>query len=179
MYGKYRGAHQGQAPKNEAAFKAYIAGLSETDLTSAGVSKAEINDIFVSPRDNKPYVVRYNEAAVAVMKEAGVPVHDLHWVVHANQADKLLGKDGTHYTPEGYERLAEAVADCILRQLTIARYKPLPVPAPLKAQKRRVAGAKWQRREQHHVQVARGLAVTLDPGHKLDDGLQVARHPGP
>ena len=41
----------------------------------------------------------------------------------------MLGPDGTHYTPAGYERLAEAVADCVLRQLTIARYRPLPRPA--------------------------------------------------
>jgi len=74
-------------------------------------------------------VVRYNETAISVMKEAGVPVHDLHWLVHANNADKLLGADGTHYTREGYERLAEAVTDCILRQLTIVQYKPLAVPA--------------------------------------------------
>lgn len=73
-------------------------------------------------------VKRYNDAAFAVMKRAGVVAHDLHWVVEQGGAEQLLDKDGTHYTPAGYERLAEAVADCILRQLSVLRYKPLPTP---------------------------------------------------
>jgi dienelactone hydrolase/lysophospholipase L1-like esterase len=73
-------------------------------------------------------VRRYNAAAAAVMRDAGVPVHDLHWVVEKGGPEKLLGPDGTHYTPDGNDRLAEAVADCVLRQLTVARYKPLPQP---------------------------------------------------
>src|SRR5215510_1962149 len=73
-------------------------------------------------------VKRYNAAAFAVMKRAGVVAHDLHWVVEQGGLEQLLDKDGTHYTPAGYERLAEAVADCILRQLSVLRYKPLPTP---------------------------------------------------
>ncbi len=41
----------------------------------------------------------------------------------------MLGKDGTHYTPAGSDRLAEAVADVVLRQLPIVGYRPLPKPA--------------------------------------------------
>jgi lysophospholipase L1-like esterase/dienelactone hydrolase len=74
-------------------------------------------------------VLRYNEAAVAIMKAEGVPVDDLHALVVHGGADKLLGADGTHYTKEGYALLADAVADCILRQLTIQRYQPLKAPA--------------------------------------------------
>jgi lysophospholipase L1-like esterase len=74
-------------------------------------------------------VRRYNEAAFDIMQKAAVPVHDLHWVVEQGGPAKLLDADGTHYTPAGYERLAEAVADCVLRQLTVVRYRPLPVPA--------------------------------------------------
>src|SRR5262249_53843880 len=73
-------------------------------------------------------VKRYNAAAFDVMKQAGVIVNDLHWVVEQGGVEQLLDKDGTHYTPTGYERLAEAVADCILRQLSVLRYKPLPTP---------------------------------------------------
>ena len=74
-------------------------------------------------------VRRYNDAAMRVMKEAGVTVNDLHWIVEQEGAGRLLGPDGTHYTPEGYERLAEAVADCVLRELTIRRYRYGPAPA--------------------------------------------------
>jgi dienelactone hydrolase/lysophospholipase L1-like esterase len=74
-------------------------------------------------------VQRYNAAAGAVMAELGVPVDDLHWVVEHGGRETMLGPDGTHYTAAGSDRLAEAVADCVLRQLTIVRYRPLPRPA--------------------------------------------------
>lgn len=74
-------------------------------------------------------VLRYNAVALEVMREAGVPVHDLHWVVEDGGPEQMLGRDGTHYTPEGYDRLAQAVADCVTRHLTIARYQPLREPA--------------------------------------------------
>lgn len=88
-------------------------------------------------------VRRYNAAAEAIMKELGVPVHDLHWVVEQGGPETMLGPDGTHETPAGYDRLAEAVADCVLRQVTITRYRPLPRPAsgPQAAEEYRRAAA--------------------------------------
>lgn len=74
-------------------------------------------------------VRRYNAAAVAVMAGLGVPVHALHWVVEQGGPEAMLGPDGTHYTAAGSGRLAEAVADCVLRQVTVRRYRPLPRPA--------------------------------------------------
>jgi dienelactone hydrolase/lysophospholipase L1-like esterase len=74
-------------------------------------------------------VRKYNASAIAIMGELGVPVHDLHWVVEQGGSDTMLGPDGTHYTDVGSARLAEAVADCVLRQLTVRRYRPLPRPA--------------------------------------------------
>ena len=74
-------------------------------------------------------VRKYNAAATALMGELGVPVHDLHWVVEQGNPETMLGPDGTHYTAAGSDRLAEAVADCALRQVTVRRYRPLPRPA--------------------------------------------------
>ncbi len=62
------------------------------------------------------------------MRAAGVPVHDLHGLVKRAGTVKLQLADGTHYTPAGYERLADAVADCVLRNLYVRNYKPLPAP---------------------------------------------------
>jgi dienelactone hydrolase/lysophospholipase L1-like esterase len=73
-------------------------------------------------------VRRYNAEAAAVMGELGVPVHDLHWVVEQGGPEAMLGPDRTHYTDSGSDRLAEAVADCVLRQVTVRRYRPLPQP---------------------------------------------------
>jgi lysophospholipase L1-like esterase/dienelactone hydrolase len=70
-------------------------------------------------------VERYNKAALAVMKAEGITVHDLHGLVMQHGMETMLGNDGTHYTPAGYEVLAEAVADVIQRQLIVAAAKPL------------------------------------------------------
>src|SRR5262245_60414387 len=59
-------------------------------------------------------VQRYNAAAVAIMKQARVPVNDLHKIVEAARKEKMIGSDGTHYTEEGYEMLSAAVTDSIL-----------------------------------------------------------------
>ncbi len=67
-------------------------------------------------------VQRYNATALAIMKEAGIPVHDLHWVVAQGGLEQVLAADGVHLTAAGSERLAEAVADCLLRQATLVRY---------------------------------------------------------
>lgn len=74
-------------------------------------------------------VRRYNAAAVAVMQEAGVAVNDLHTIVEQVGPAEALAADGTHFTALGYERLAEAVADCVRRNLTVRRAQPLPAPA--------------------------------------------------
>ena len=88
-------------------------------------------------------VSRYNDAATAVMSDLKVVVNDLHWVVEQGGAETLLEADGTHYTPAGSERLAEAVADCVLRQLTIRYYRPLirPASGPQAAEEYRKAAA--------------------------------------
>ncbi|HET6576414.1 MAG TPA: GDSL-type esterase/lipase family protein [Fimbriiglobus sp.] len=74
-------------------------------------------------------VRRYNAAATRAMLALGVPVHDLYRIVAENGPAKLLGKDGTHYTPAGYERLADAVADSIKRQLYALNPPRLKPPA--------------------------------------------------
>jgi hypothetical protein len=51
-------------------------------------------------------------------------------VVEQGNADKLLGTDGTHYTAAGNERLAEAVADSVLRQLLVWRDRQQKPAAP-------------------------------------------------
>ena len=73
-------------------------------------------------------VKRYNNKAFGIMAELGVPVHDLHALVHHFKAAELLGKDGTHYTPTGNAKLADAVTDCVRRHLTIARTSGKLIP---------------------------------------------------
>ena len=62
-------------------------------------------------------VEKYNAAAMKVMTQDGVPVDDLHRLVEDGGKEKLIGPDGTHYTPAGYEILAAAVTDSILHSM--------------------------------------------------------------
>ena len=51
------------------------------------------------------------------MKKRKVPICDLHALVEKEGRARLLGKDGVHYTPEGYQVLAERVAEAIQSEL--------------------------------------------------------------
>ena len=64
-------------------------------------------------------VQRYNDAAVSIMKQAGVPITDLHKLVESGGKERLMLADGTHYTEEGYDVLAAAVTRSILGSLAL------------------------------------------------------------
>jgi hypothetical protein len=62
LYGQFIARHGGQPPASEEEFKAFIDSLDESELP------AEIEDreqLFVSSRDGKPYVVLYGKAATS------------------------------------------------------------------------------------------------------------------
>jgi lysophospholipase L1-like esterase len=61
---------------------------------------------------------QYNQIARGVMQELGVPVNDLRAALgNAEERSWLLGGDGIHFTPAGYERLGTAVAAEVSRHL--------------------------------------------------------------
>ena len=70
-------------------------------------------------RDHKPFdrfeedVLAYNRAAAGIAARAGVPVDDLYGVVMVAGRDRLLAPDGVHFTDEGSEVLARAVAAAV------------------------------------------------------------------
>ncbi|MBA4189736.1 MAG: hypothetical protein C0467_17255 [Planctomycetaceae bacterium] len=74
-------------------------------------------------------VKAYNERAIKLMLELGIPVNDLNRIVQDGGPGEMLGKDGTHYTPAGSDRLADAVADCVRRQLRLKNPTILKDPA--------------------------------------------------
>lgn len=74
-------------------------------------------------------VKAYNERAVKVMLELGVPVDDLNRVVQDGGPAEMLGKDGTHYTPAGNQRLADAVTDVVKRRMKLLSPTVLRAPA--------------------------------------------------
>src|SRR4051794_2311564 len=88
-------------------------------------------------------VRRYNAVALAICRRHDVIVHDLHFVVTKAGKDKMLDKDGTHYNKDGKARLAEAVADCVVRHLGVRSARPAAKagPDPEAAKKYRQAEA--------------------------------------
>jgi lysophospholipase L1-like esterase len=63
----------------------------------------------VGNRYEKDNVI-YRTAAARVMLRHKIPVNDLHALVSANDPARLISADGAHFTEEGYQFLARAVA---------------------------------------------------------------------
>ncbi|MGE3818499.1 MAG: GDSL-type esterase/lipase family protein [Isosphaeraceae bacterium] len=132
---KKDGTHQVELDRYTENLRRIVARIRErTDATLVFASTTPILDDRHARRGadfdrTEADVRKYNAAAIAVMRKLGVPVHDLHWVVERGGVETMLGADGTHYTAAASDRLAEAVADCVQRHLTIHRYRPLPKPA--------------------------------------------------
>jgi hypothetical protein len=91
VYGRFLSQHQGKPPANEAEFKAYVKALRPSDLKAFGVD--DPSKIFVSDRDNKPYVVVYGKpkgppgpggAAVIAYEQEGK--EGMRWVASSSGA---------------------------------------------------------------------------------------------
>ncbi|MCB1229304.1 MAG: DUF1080 domain-containing protein [Verrucomicrobiae bacterium] len=62
--------------------------------------------------------LRYNEAAVALMRKHGIEIDDLHAVMAGKMDRFAKGPGDVHYTEEGYGLLADQVAGVIAESLT-------------------------------------------------------------
>ncbi|HEV3384945.1 MAG TPA: alpha/beta hydrolase family protein [Gemmata sp.] len=74
-------------------------------------------------------VKAFNEHAEKLMLELDIPIDDLYRIVQDGGPARLLTADGTHYTSAGSELLADAVADCIKRQIKLLNPTVLKTPA--------------------------------------------------
>ncbi len=63
--------------------------------------------------------VIYNAAALRVMRDAGIPVNDLHAAVAASPGWQRV--ENVHFTEEGSEHLGEKVAAAIQEQLAVGK----------------------------------------------------------
>jgi lysophospholipase L1-like esterase len=91
--------------------------------TTTPVNEARAHAAHAKAADFDRYeadVVAYNEAAVGICRKLDVPVNDLFGVITRAGADRLLGADGVHFTPEGCALLGNAVAEAIRSRLAQA-----------------------------------------------------------
>jgi len=61
FYGQFIGQHRGKPPASEAEFKQFLQSMSPEQLASLQVK--DVDSLFVSERDQKPYVFLFGEAA--------------------------------------------------------------------------------------------------------------------
>ncbi len=59
MYGFFHLKNQFRGPKNEDEFKKFINEQDASRLALAGISTSNVNDLFVSERDQQPFKIRY------------------------------------------------------------------------------------------------------------------------
>ena len=59
LYMMYQANHSWSGPKDEAAFKEYIKSADKSILEEMGVDPAQVDELFVSERDNEPFKIRY------------------------------------------------------------------------------------------------------------------------
>jgi acyl-CoA thioesterase-1 len=61
--------------------------------------------------------VKYNEIAAKIMKQNGIPIHDVYGMVKPKMAELMLPKGNVHFTNQGSQAIADDVAAEILKAL--------------------------------------------------------------
>ena len=84
LYTGYMNRHADRPPASEAEFKQFIAEGGDAVLKAAGVSTLE--ELFVSPRDNQPYVILYGNDAARLISR-GIVVYERN----GNGGRRLVG----------------------------------------------------------------------------------------
>jgi hypothetical protein len=86
-YGRFLAQHRGTPPKSEAEFKEFIQKMPADQLPGGS---SDPNSLFVSPRDNQPYVVRYDLDRSQLMPGPKMPI-----IAH-----EQTGVDGKRYVAD-------------------------------------------------------------------------------
>lgn len=63
LYGKYLSQHRGKAPADEAELKKFAKSVNVKELEALGVK--DIDSLFISTRDQKPYAVIYGNSVTS------------------------------------------------------------------------------------------------------------------
>jgi len=98
FYGRYVSQNRGRTPPNEEALKKFIASHPATELAALKIT--DVEQLFVSPRDNQPYVVRYG-AKLPPPGPSGSPVI-------AYEKDGVGGRRFVAFAHAGVEELDDA-----------------------------------------------------------------------
>lgn len=89
LFGQYTGQNRGQSPPNADAFKKFLQGLDPEQLKA--VTDKDVDSLFVSPRDNQPYVIHY-KGEIGVPGVGAPSAAGGGWLAH-----EATGVDGKRY----------------------------------------------------------------------------------
>lgn len=110
LYGQFTGKHRGNPPKDEAEFKAFVNQPENSSIPkSLKVNVASGDELFVSERDGKPYVILYG-AVTGPPGPAGLPV----------VAYEQVGSGGKRYVASSVGKVEDVDAE------TFKKYVPNP-----------------------------------------------------
>lgn len=98
FYGRYMSQNRGQTPPDKEALKKFIASHPATELAALKIT--DVEPMFVSPRDQQPYVVLYG-VKLPPPSPAGSPVI-------AYEKDGVGGRRFVAFANAGVEELDEA-----------------------------------------------------------------------
>jgi hypothetical protein len=104
LSGQYRGSHRGQLPANVEVLKAFVTKASPDTLKTLSIEPGQTDALFVSTRDNKPFVYRPSTSAAPKMGADGKPVQ--HVLFH--EAEGSGGKRWVAYELGGTELVDES-----------------------------------------------------------------------
>jgi hypothetical protein len=109
IYAGFQNGKGGAGPKDEAEFKAFIREYDPAKLSAMGIDPGNLDKVFTSERDGKPFTIRYKvgggRGAVAPvvfekdgvngMRQVGFTGGKVEEVDEARYKDLLAGKSGT------------------------------------------------------------------------------------
>ena len=110
------GTHQVDVPQYEANLKVIVEALRKTGAKLVWVTTTPVPTGKLSPKRERSDAPLYNEAAARVLKGKVDAVCDLYAFVLSREPELQL-KENVHFTPAGYDFLAQQVAATIETQL--------------------------------------------------------------
>jgi acyl-CoA thioesterase-1 len=110
------GAHQVAIEQYATNLRGIVARLKATGATLIWASTTPVPEGKLSPPRHPADVVRYNEAAAGVMKDAGIAVNNLYSFA-LPRLTRIQRPANVHFTAAGSDALAAEVAAAIARAL--------------------------------------------------------------
>ncbi|MCG6189946.1 SGNH/GDSL hydrolase family protein [Maribellus maritimus] len=108
--------HQADIKQYRKNLKEIVKKLKATDAKLIFATTTPYPDKTNGPLRKPGMPEKYNEVAKTIMKKSNIPIDDLYAFV-LPKMEKLQLPNNVHFTPEGYEALANQVADKILENL--------------------------------------------------------------